>query len=230
MWCLLSSFNRCSMCGLVGYMTKEVSSANQQQALASLIKESKIRGLHAFGAAYWDEFDAQIEVIKSDNLHTILHRLPLLPLYDAIFHARYSTSGDWQDMANNQPVVFDDVQLVWNGVISMKTKEEMEEEFDVELQSDNDGEVFIHKLLSGDLEDFFDNMTGAFAGIWYQGGVMYALRNERRPLWYTLLDKNTVVLASTNDIIKRALGVRKAQRAIPLEPYVLYDVEKDLLP
>jgi glutamine phosphoribosylpyrophosphate amidotransferase len=223
------------MCGIIGYCTYEPNVAHLQ-ALKLLLFESKIRGLHAFGITHSqvnvDNIDDVILITKKfyrlDDL--IAYIESVYPFYDAILHTRYSTSGDWEVLENNQPIVVNNYSLVFNGVISMKTKQEMEKEYDVSLKTDNDGELFIRSILAGsNPEQFVTNITGSFAGLWYDPmcddivGKIFAIRNSRRPLWIVNYDADTVFVASTKDIVMRALGNIIVKQCVA---GIVYDLEK----
>ena len=184
------------MCGVVGYYP--VESLASQQDFADLFGESTIRGLHAFGLA-----QSSHDVIRSFEVKDIIAAFD--PSRPTIAHARYCTSGNWRVLENNQPVVVDSLVLVFNGVIHMGTKEEMEEEFNVSLSTDNDGEVFLRcredRMTPWEI---IGGMKGSFAGLWFDiDGKMYAGRNARRPLW-RCDHLGARWYASTRDIFLRA--------------------------
>lgn len=217
------------VCGVIGYVSSNPTH-DQTDALMRVIRESKIRGLHAFGmshVAYDDKHVEYVEHVKFPTLDGLLGYMDGKLFWDAIAHTRYSTSGDWKNMANNQPIVVDGWSLVFNGVISMKTKEEMEEEYNIKLTTYNDGEIFLRHVMNGkDPIEFVRTMKGSFAGLWYTPqGWLYAIRNERRPMWWVRYD-DSVFVASTRDIIARALGHTYANSAVECEPNRLYDLEE----
>ena len=91
------------MCGIVGVVVKDSSNLKEIKSnVIKLTKEASIRGLHSFGYAYFDEegkvccskFHSIDEMI--DSIVDVKERM--------IFHNRYSTSGDWKDHNNNQPL------------------------------------------------------------------------------------------------------------------------------
>lgn len=211
------------MCGIIGYMSNEPV-IEHLDVLLKLIKQSKIRGLHAFGTAY----DYGKVVAKFLTLPELEKQLRTnFPFCDAIVHTRYSTSGNWEKLENNQPVVVGKRKLIFNGVISMKTKVGMEKEFGCKLNADNDGEIFLqHVSKGGHPAKFVQNMAGSFAGLWYDNlGGIHALRNERRPMWWFYYDQETVFFCSTQDIINRALGAEFAESAIECIPGQHYFLE-----
>lgn len=194
------------MCGVVGFSGK---GGSREQFLA-LCKQSCIRGIHAFGAA-WIDTGGCLRYVRSVSYAAVMGAIPD-PLPDRImFHNRYCTSGDYLVPENNQPIVFDHkhVALVFNGTVDMGTKEEMEARSGYSLLTENDGELVLRDCCEGEPFRRIDRETGtSFAGIVL--GVhpdgspyMYALRNERRPLWAFKV-KAGYFIASTRDIASRA--------------------------
>lgn len=183
------------MCGVIAYLPIDPSDA-VRSAVDALFYESSARGLHAAGfvqpipegfqrimRADWAEFDVSKPMIA---------------------HARYSTSGDWHNDDNNQPIVVEQVALAFNGVIHMGEKEEFEAAFNVKCRTANDGEVFIRKLLAGmSAADFLRELAGSFAGAWLVHYQLWVGRNDRRPLW-TCFAHGAFWYASTRDIFLRA--------------------------
>lgn len=176
------------MCGVVGMI------GENKRLLKKLIEESQIRGLHAFGIC----FDGH-KVVKALSPGPIMDAINKTDFKSCIAHNRYSTSGDYTIEENNQPIVISDKILVWNGVISQAKREKNEKKFDVKLETDNDGEIFLHQK---DPLKFIEGV-GSFAGLWYENRRLHALRNARRPLYFATEGPLTV-MASTKDILKRA--------------------------
>lgn len=191
------------MCGVVAYFGQRSHQARTD--FVRLARESKVRGLHAFGAA-WYEGD-KLKFAKSLNLEGLLVEIPTELPERFIFHNRYSTSGDFRNMVCNQPLLRSDAALVFNGTLDMGTKAEMEARHGVCLVSDNDGELALIKALEGTqaFSDFVKGSRGSFAGAVLSEGRLWVMRNTRRPLWH--VNRGTgQFFASTKDIIKRALG------------------------
>jgi glutamine phosphoribosylpyrophosphate amidotransferase len=184
------------MCGVVGYVPR-APEADVRERFARLFQESRVRGLHACGLA-----QPTSQVVRSFTETAILATFD--PSRPAIAHARYCTSGDWRTISNNQPIVVDARALAFNGVISMGTKAEFEAAFEVTCAADNDGEVFLRRLASGESADaFIRRIHGSFAGVWLDGDRLYAIRNDRRPLWQCDAYGATW-FGSTRDIFARA--------------------------
>ena len=202
------------MCGVVGYFPSHDPHIDNGNRFGNLMRESSIRGMHAYGIVSWDgkQFMRKIETFdiceyKYDRIDAMLDG----PLSDfnnrntAIGHTRYSTSGDWRDLRNNQPLVFPagEYSLAFNGVVDMRTKEEMEEHYGIKLMYDNDGEIAIAigRLFNSSQ---IEMIPGTFAGVWMHREKLYMGRNSKRPLWCLLGEDGSIWVASTYDIFKRA--------------------------
>ena len=204
------------MCGIVGYKS-ENPTEEDLNLLQKIIFESKIRGLHSFGYSYLE--NGQLITEKYHDIKEI--KLPIKN--KIIYHNRYATSGDYKDHKNNQPIHTNDMSLVFNGVLDMRTKQEMEEYYEITMQTDNDGEVLIQLcgLNPVKIKDFVNNTKGSFAGIILtENNKMYAIRNKNRPCWI-LKRENATFIASTEDIFKRVDGSLKPTK---LKSGALYEL------
>jgi glutamine phosphoribosylpyrophosphate amidotransferase len=210
------------MCGIVAYYADEPR-AEHLDVFERLLTESRVRGLHAFGVAYDDggSFEEPPSVRKYPELAGVqacLRELRSEPPRRLLAHTRYSTSGDYHDPVNNQPVALGCFALAFNGVVSMAPKAQMEQELGEAMISDNDAEMALRVMLRGeDLLAWLGARGGSFAG-----GVLSPMRflvgrNEHRPLWLGMLDeagsRPARFVASTRDIFRRA--------GFPAEPYSL---------
>lgn len=195
------------MCSIIGYDGKW-----NQSLVFNLLYNSRIRGLHSFGYSYvsnsniletkkfldYDEFCKEMSIDKPNKF---------------IAHFRYSTSGDYLNLANNQPLVLNNVSLVFNGVLDMSPKTEIEQKYKINMSSDNDGELaLIYKEKSNQyLYDLIKDKS--FAGLFmYNTGTIEVLRNKNRPCHFGLIE-NTKIVASTKDILLRS-GVKKISSII----------------
>lgn len=159
------------------------------ELLQTLVHESEVRGTHNTGF-----------VKLSNKVH--------------LYHTRYCTSGD-----DHQPISHGGRYLIFNGVISMGTKKQMEKQYGIKMATDNDGEVFLQLCSSPEsMLEFINNPLISFAGVTTIGKRVVALRNERRPLWQAHF-KGCTYLASTKDIFKRS-GIKVC---IELEPLKVYE-------
>ena len=203
------------MCGIIGFSTTH-KTTEQLELLHALMKESSIRGLHAFGVSFYNFYN-DIVTEKWMELPSAID----FAGNTLIFHNRYSTSGDWHDVNNNQPIhtiSYDgkgDMSFALNGVLSMKLKEEYEEEYGIQCESENDAEIF-NKLVAKGLSPVRALRKlgkASFAGVYLKDGNLCALRNRKRPLyWFT--KHGATYIVSTQDIAKRALSDRTRIRAI----------------
>ena len=193
------------MCGIVGYISSKPCEKDRFKVF-KLIKQSRIRGLHSFGLSYVKNG----EILTSKYFQNEFKKIQIPHSNGLIFHNRYSTSGDFRDHKNNQPIQISDTSMVFNGVIDMRTKNEMEMAWGVKIESDNDGEILLRKS-----ECNPENMLqiikqqGSFSGLILKGlkdGIrLYVMTNGYRPLWM-LEEEGSIFFASTRDIFIRALG------------------------
>ncbi len=198
------------MCAVIGFAADKPTDVHLHH-LINLFTESQVRGLHAFGFSYI--LEGRVKTFRSNNLEDIIRSLKTVwPVSELIGHCRYSTSGDWQQPENNQPLVKREQALVFNGVISMKTKIEMEREFGIDMSSDNDGEIALHyyNLNVDQCMRWIKEGKFSFAGIFLNSAIMVAIRNKSRPM-ATMTKDGALFIGSTVDIFARAgMGVAES--------------------
>lgn len=188
------------MCGVIGMATNKPNPLHRE-LLVRLFHESRVRGIHAFGFSHWD--GSSVVTQRFLRLDLCLAALPVAPTR-LIGHCRYSTSGDYASIENNQPVRIGDAALVFNGVISMATKAEYEQHYGRQYATNNDGEIFLDKFVREDAwESFVAFGRFSFAGLLLHRDKLIALRNPRRPL-YQCDEAGSRFYASTADIFRRA--------------------------
>lgn len=188
------------MCGVIGYAC-DAPQPRHADALRSLFYESRVRGLHAFGFSTWDG-----ERVVTQRFLDLKGCLAAIPrgVTRLIGHCRYSTSGDYQTVSNNQPLQIADAAVAFNGVISMATKPEYERQYGREYETENDGEIFLDKFVRNDgWLEFVARGRFSFAGLTLQRGRLTALRNKNRPL-FRVEQGTATFFASTADIFRRA--------------------------
>ena len=181
------------MCSIIGYKGKF-----KEELVSKLLDESRIRGIHAFGF-YSHEYDLKTTSYTKFK-DVLLNTRPDM----FVAHMRYSTSGTADVIENNQPLVRYDGQmtaLVFNGVISQLDKKNMEFKYQADIPSDNDGWILMKYLHD---EEFLHDKSITLATTYIQDDNLYAYRNKLRPMYYNIQEDNTVVIASTNDILERA--------------------------
>lgn len=200
------------MCAIAAYSSPKRA---HWAAFIRVLRESRVRGLHAFGFA-WRNAVGNVRAAHFLSFEEMLAQLELVAPWQCIVHCRYSTSGDYRVLANNQPILRANAALAFNGVVDMGTKAEMEARWGVTLQTENDGEI----LLAKNAEDPFamvPTLRGSFAGVLLSQGGVSAIRNARRPAYIARLgegDGAATLVASTRDIFRRA-GI---ETAAPLPP------------
>lgn len=209
------------MCGIIGYWSSTPKDSHFD-AIKRLFVQSKIRGLHSFGYSYFT--DGQIVTVKEHKLDDVLRSLDQLKTIrprQLIGHTRYSTSGDYLDHTNNQPIVLGGITLVFNGVIDMRARQEWAKDYGGVFETDNDGEIFLRHIQNGGCPvKFLASKRCSFAGLYFQDGQMSAIRNAFRPMWMSQYEGATLI-ASTRDIFERAIGVEAKQ----ISPLKLFDLE-----
>lgn len=203
------------MCGIIGY-SSEKPTEEHYNILQKLILQSKIRGLHSFGFSYVKD---GLKTVKENNVTDI--KLPMVN--KLIFHNRYSTSGDYKIKKNNQPIISENNTLVFNGVLDMSSKLEMEKKYNVKMNTENDGELL--SLLCGTnkqkIKEFITTTSGSIAGMQLtDDNKLYLFRNKNRPAWI-LKHKNAIFIASTKDIFKR---VDASYNPESVTPYKIYEL------
>lgn len=188
------------MCGVIGYSCDDPRPSHAD-ALRSLFYESRVRGMHAFGFSVWD--GERVTTRRFLDLKDCLAAIPR-GVTRLVGHSRYSTSGDYQTVANNQPLQIGESALAFNGVISMAAKAEYERQYGRQYETENDGEIFLDKFVRDDgWLQFVARGRFSFAGLMLRGGKLTALRNANRPL-FRLSSDGATFFASTADIFRRA--------------------------
>ncbi|HET9409073.1 MAG TPA: hypothetical protein VFO39_17650 [Candidatus Sulfotelmatobacter sp.] len=240
------------MCGIIGIQfVSESWPEKAREFIEHLLLQSKIRGLHATGAAAL--VGGEIRVLKSAVPAPKFLRAPEWAAFcdslpaSMILHTRYCTSGDWHDDQNNQPLATGNLALVHNGIVSMGTKKEMEQAYDVRLSTENDSEIILRKIdrhLAQDsdipasiyavLHDIHTVEPPIFAcGLLFRKtGEMYCFRDHVRPLYmFKVPALNLRGFCSTKDIFERSLAATKLSPSgctlLRCEPYVIYNLSLD---
>lgn len=200
------------MCSIVGYDGEFKGGLVNQ-----ILKNSRIRGLHAFGYSYFE--NEILKVFKFLDYKDFINHINKTRPNRFIAHFRYSTSGDYLKLNNNQPLVKNDIALAFNGVLDMGEKFEIEEKYNIKLETENDGELALIKLNSSaeNLIDFVKNKT--FAGIFLTKKGIRVLRNINRPA-YKADFEGIKIIASTEDILTRS-GIKMA---IPVPVNIFYKI------
>tara|TARA_R110000744_G_scaffold275082_1_gene388041 strand:+ start:1418 stop:2020 length:603 start_codon:yes stop_codon:yes gene_type:complete len=184
------------MCSIIGY-----SGEYEKELVEQIMFNSRVRGLHSFGYSFFE--GGNIKCKKFLNYKAFLTSLNKDEPTKFIAHFRYSTSGDYLSEENNQPIFKDNTAMVFNGVIDMGSKTEMEAKYNTKLKTCNDGEVALNIFNKNteDLKEFIKNKT--FAGLFLRDNKITAIKNSLRPC-YLGSKKGIKVICSTKDILIRA--------------------------
>lgn len=185
------------MCAIIGY---RADGEPDLDLISRVFEASKIRGLHAFGYAFWR--GGLLHTYRFLDLKELLAHLAVHRPQALIGHCRYSTSGDYRNLENNQPVRRGSRALVFNGVIHMGTRTEMEAEYGVQLVTENDGEIVLAQEPFEPV-GFVRGLKGSFAGLILDASGIIALRNTRRPA-HIVEGQGFSLVISTSDIATRA--------------------------
>lgn len=190
------------MCGIIGYHNKYVTDEDLK-VLKKVLIESRIRGKHASGIAWFN----------GKSIHSYVKPIPIDELVDEfdlsqtvnsgeillIAHARYSTS----DIKYNQPLVGKHWAIAHNGVITQSNPDTWESDYGYACTTKNDSELLLHALeQDGDVFSKFPKSSMSCVAINDSGELLH-FRNAIRPMWKGNIGKG-VVYASTFDILRRA--------------------------
>jgi len=181
------------------------------ETIEKILFYSRIRGLHSFGYSFVE--NKTIKNFKFIDYEEFKKSLFETKPVKFIAHFRYSTSGDWKVIENNQPILINNICLAFNGVIDMSSKIEMEKKFETEMQTENDGEIAILNYLKGreNFLSFVNENKRTFAGVFLnKENEIIAIKNNLRPLSISK-EKNASYLASTSDILFRS-GLKNVEK------------------
>ncbi len=213
------------MCGVVAYYSAQPKMFHFNH-ISNLLVQSKIRGLHAYGISYF-----RLGKLHNMKTHVLQDILSLLgspsflsdPPHALIAHNRYSTSGDWQQHSNNQPIVIQEAHhqhaLVFNGVIDQGERADWQRKFGKRYVTDNDGEIVLREIIDDEegWPEWFNKQRFSFAGaVLDSQGTITIFRNARRPLWNADYG-DAQFFASTSDILARSSVGGKQRELRPHE-------------
>jgi len=200
------------MCGILGIKFKNNKILERKNDFIELMKQLMIRGKHSFGLCY---FDKEFITLKSldPNFEEFLDKFYNSNSNSFIYHNRYSTSGDYKNMINNQPITLEYASIAMNGVFSMKKKEEYEKEFNIKCISENDTEIILRLMENGiNIIDILkENKNISFAGIILLKDSMIAIRNKKRPLYYFETEDYSGFISTKDTIIRSNIKYTKLE-------------------
>lgn len=191
------------MCGIVGYYNANTT-LDDLIVLERVLIESKIRGMHASGLAWYNGKRIK-HLVQSVPIDRLLAGFDLAStlFYDScisiIGHARYSTS----DLEYNQPLIGNNVAISHNGIISQRHPKYWMGDHGYKCEGRNDSELLLRALDNGDDPLLAFPKASIAAVVINSEGKVTALRNGLRPLWTGKIGKGRV-FASTFDILHRS--------------------------
>lgn len=199
------------MCGIIGFTSLKVVDSDLD-ILRKVMIESRIRGKHASGIAWWDgsSIKSKILPIPIDKLINKfdLHGTVYGGQVSLVAHARYSTS----DIKYNQPLIGDNIAIAHNGVITQSEPSNWEKLYGYCCETHNDSELLLKALENNDNPyEVFPNSS--ISAVVLKDGQVDFIRNGVRPLWCGRIGKG-IVYASTYDILNRA-GVSNIIKLLP---------------
>ena len=205
------------MCGIIGaYIRGKPKNINK--LLERVFLESAARGIHATGISYRKGgriFTKSIPVPAKDfpfDFDEYWNEDGNLYL---IGHCRYSTSS----LKYNQPLTSPsgEASVVHNGVIT----QEDPELWGIPCLTENDSELLLHVLSEG-RDPFLLFPESSISACFLSTNSFVALRNGKRPMWYSV-DDFGVVIVSTKDIAERCSLTNPKK----MPPWGIYDLTKN---
>ena len=204
------------MCGIIGY--QNIEGSPDTDGFLRLIEQSNIRGLHAFGLATVAGVTKSLKPFAAGFIRDTLRSCPAW-----LYHNRYSTSGDWSEPRNNQPLTREGVSIVMNGVICQEPREVWERVTGWKYLSENDTEILLRKITNGEnISVWLQKTKASVAALILLDGKVCAFRNLKRPLRYVQTDTG-ILVASTADIFRRAGYTQEIKN---IEPFKLVWLEE----
>ena len=141
------------MCGIYGYVSKDIISNNEEDLFTKLSSSAEIRGKEACGFALISENSSEIrkfntmssKAYKEKEVKTTLKKFFKKSGTKVLMgHSRLETNGNRDDNLNNQPVTSDENILLHNGIIC--NHESLSETFKIKRESDLDSEYLIKRF------------------------------------------------------------------------------------
>jgi len=213
------------MCGVVAIYS-DVVEGGIMSTIERLMLESQIRGKRATGVSYLTTMGMEtiIESTSADSflekhLNRICDDIQDYGKVRFIGHTRYSTTSVDLD---HQPVYDYDTSLVMNGVITQSDSSQWKELFGIDPHSTNDASVIFDLYKKGQMpyDVKTDTDLSMSVVILKRNGRIIVCRNHKRPGWI-LQTSAANYYASTDDILKRALGDVTPYSINPAQMYSL---------
>lgn len=201
------------MCGIIGFFGKPTH--DNLKRVAKLWLESTYRGLHSHGF-YVKPVGGPPVMLINEPMSKLANLLSTMTEgFNLIGHTRYCTS----DPETPQPIRLStgpgkQVAIVLNGVISQETPDKWPHPTrgDVPYATRNDAEIALRFIYAKALHELPGSW--AFGVLDSDNDNAWFIRNGDRPLW-AFRHAQFNMVASTCDIINRALGLDGLKELIP---------------
>lgn len=187
------------MCGIIGFSCTKLTQ-HHVALLTSVLLESGVRGLHAFGLAHEQNEGIVVRkwakpITDRMSMQMVSQILADRKITKLIAHCRYSTS----ELCDNQPIADKNFALAHNGVISQEPPEQWKRLYGHKCSTRNDSELLWHSRLFGaNPFETWPNASIAAVELSVRDGLRF-YRNGKRPLFYAQ-GKDYVLVFSTEDI------------------------------
>lgn len=203
------------MCGIGAFQIVE-QEINAQRLAQALLKGLTIRGRDASGVAWHSDTEQQTYIQKLDvSGRDLANMLDDQLGSTAIIHTRFATQGKPSNMKNNHPIDAGGIVGVHNGHISNDDElfSVVHSVSDYRRQAQVDSEAAFAYLQHGpkqdkDLYQRMRDIKGGAALIWLNTRgprkLLHATRLNSSPLWFGHTAKGSVVLASTESILRQS--------------------------
>jgi glucosamine--fructose-6-phosphate aminotransferase (isomerizing) len=203
------------MCGIGAFQIVE-QEVNAHRLAQALLKGLTVRGRDASGIAWHCDKDKETYVQKLDVAGTSLATMIDEEIGStAIIHTRFATKGTPKEMLNNHPIDVHGLIGVHNGHISNDDAlfREIHRESDYRRRAEVDSEAAFAYIQHGpkekqDLYQRLREIKGGASLIWLNTRgprkLLHATRLNSSPLWFGHSKAGTVVLASTEQILRQS--------------------------
>jgi glucosamine 6-phosphate synthetase-like amidotransferase/phosphosugar isomerase protein len=204
------------MCGIAGFSISDIDHKiiNTRNLSKNLLRQIMVRGRDATGAVWSESFEGRTELFFQkapvDAETFIKNDLDLIPRFTrtALLHTRWATKGSPQNNGNNHPISVPGVVGVHNGHIA--NDDEVFEYFGAERIAEVDSEAIFQLIAHSEnpTKDFC-LLEGNAAFAWFMvhdPQTMNVVRLRHSPLWVGKTRNESLVFASTKDLLIRGVN------------------------
>ena len=205
------------MCGIVGFISGAGKSGWPQDRVTFLrqgLVVDTLRGFDSTGVftvdagaatepAYWEkDVLSGPDFVQHKDFQKMVSNAS--DLRAAIGHNRAATKGAVTS-DNAHPFQVGNITLVHNGTLSYLSGLPLSPYKDKQLKGvDVDSEVIAHNLAHKPIEEWYEDLVGAWALVWHDAsdGSINMVRNAQRPLHIAKVEKeDTILIASEADML-----------------------------